>query len=252
MSQVTKERVIIVTGGNSGIGKAIARSFAEKDSVVVLGRNEERIRQTEEELGSKVTGLKVDVSKREEVAEAMNAIVSKYGQIDILINNAGFINGTETTMELTEAERSWDEMVNTVLKGSFLMSVAVAPHMVRPGGRIINISSIAAFTGGRGPGVAGYSASKAGLHGLTYGLARELSPEGITVNAIAPGFIADTGFTGHWPEKVIQSIVQQTPVHRPGHVDDIAAAVQYLSSPEASFVTGEILNVNGGWMFGRG
>jgi 3-oxoacyl-[acyl-carrier protein] reductase len=132
-----------------------------------------------------------------------------------------------------------------------LMTVAVAPHLIRPGGRIIYISSIAAFTGGSRAGSTAYAAAKAGLHGLTYGFARELSEQGITVNAIASGFVADTGFTGSWPAERVNGIVAQTPVGRAGRVDDIAAAVRYLASPEASFVTAEILNVNGGWLFGR-
>jgi 3-oxoacyl-[acyl-carrier protein] reductase len=121
--------------------------------------------------------------------------------------------------------------------------------MPRSGGRIVNISSIAAFTGGSRAGSTAYAAAKAGVLGLTYGLARELSPQGITVNAIAPGFIASTGFTGDWSEERVRGIIEQTPVGRGGHPDDIAAATLYLASPEASFVTGEVLNVNGGWLF---
>jgi 3-oxoacyl-[acyl-carrier protein] reductase len=131
------------------------------------------------------------------------------------------------------------------------MAMAVVPHLPRPGGRIINISSIAAFTGGSGGGAIGYAAAKAGVLGLTYGLARALSADGITVNAIAPGFIAETGFTGAWSEERVRGIVAQTPVGRGGAAEDIATAARYLASPEASFVTGEILNVNGGWLFGR-
>ena len=131
------------------------------------------------------------------------------------------------------------------------MAVAVAPRMTRPGGRIVNISSIAAFTGGSRAGSTAYAAAKAGVLGLTYGLARELSPQGITVNAIAPGFIANTGFTGEWSEERVRGIIAETPVGRGGHVNDVVAATLYLSSPEASFVTGEVLNVNGGWLFGH-
>lgn len=169
----------------------------------------------------------------------------------MLVNAAGFVRGVTTDMPLDEAEREWDAVHDTNLKGSFLMTVAVAPHMPRPGGRIIYISSIAAFTGGSRAGSTAYAAAKAGLHGLTYGFARELSSQGITVNTVAPGFIADTGFTGAWSEERVRGIVEQTPVGRSGHVNDVAAAVHYLASPEASFVTGEVLNVNGGWLFGH-
>lgn len=146
------ERVVVVTGGNSGIGKAIARSFTTDSHVVVIGRNEERLRSTTEELGPNVMSLKADVSQREQVVRTVDTIVAKYGMIHVLVNNAGFISGTSTDMDLDEAERGWDDMVDTILKGSFLMAAAAARHMVRPGGRIINISSIAALTGGRRPG----------------------------------------------------------------------------------------------------
>jgi 3-oxoacyl-[acyl-carrier protein] reductase len=132
------------------------------------------------------------------------------------------------------------------------MCVAVAPHLRRPGGRIVNISSIAAFTGGSRAGSVAYAAAKAGVLGMTYGFARELSPQGITVNAIAPGLVAGTAFFGGpLPEERLSGIVSQTPAGRPGSPEDIAAAALYLASPAASFVTGEVLNINGGWLFGR-
>lgn len=247
-----EKRVVLITGGNSGIGKAMARSFALDSEVVIVGRDEERLRSTVEELGANSTWIQADISRRGEIARIIEFIADKYGHLHVLINNAGFVQSTLTTMKLEEIETAWDNMVDTILKGSFMLSFAAAPYLVKPGGRIINISSIAASTGGRNPGAAGYAAAKAGLHGLTYGLARELSPQGITVNTIAPGFIADTLFTGHWPDDAIQGIVNQTPVGRAGHVEDIAAAARFVASSEASFVTGEIINVNGGWLFGRG
>lgn len=131
-----------------------------------------------------------------------------------------------------------------------LMSIACAPYMRRPGGRIINISSIAVFTGSRRAGSISYAAAKSGLIGLTFALARELSQQGITANVIAPGFIANTDFTAGWPEEAVRDIVSRTPVGRPGHVQDVAAAVQFLASDEAAYITGKILHVNGGWVFG--
>lgn len=245
--------IAIVTGGNSGIGKAIVKQFIEEGfKVFIIGRDEGKLRNTEKEFGENVVGYQVDISKPKEIEEFVNDIVRQHNTIDILVNNAGFVKDTELTLSLEELEANWDSMVNTMLKGSFLMTAATVPYFKKPGGRIINISSIAAFTGGRNPGASGYAAAKAGIHGLTYGFARELSPQGITVNTIAPGFIADTGFTGQWPETVVKSFVNMTPVKRAGHVDDVAAAVKYLASPEASFISGEILNVNGGQLFGRG
>lgn len=248
---MSTRRVIVITGGGSGIGKATAATFAQADNqVVILGRTEAKLQQVAQELGENVAWRRADVSIREQVAEAVASIVEQYGRIDVLVNNAGFVLGATTDMPLVEAERAWDTVLDTNLKGSFLMTVAVAPHMPRPGGRIIYVSSIAAYTGGSRAGTTAYSAAKAGVHGMARGFARELSHQGITVNAIAPGFIANTEFTGDWPEARIQGIIAEVPVNRAGIAQDIACAIQYLASPEASFVTGEVLNVNGGWRFG--
>lgn len=245
-------RNIIITGGSSGMGRAMAETFVKAQAqVFVIGRDEEKLRATARELGPRVTCHQADVSERGQVASTVAAILEHVDAIDVLINAAGFVRGVTTDMPLDEAEREWDAVIDANLKGSFLMSVAVAPHLRRPGGRIIYISSIAAFTGGRNPGSVAYAAAKSGLHGLTYGFARELSSQGITVNTIAPGFVANTGFTGEWSEKSVQGIIAQTPAGRAGHADDIAAAALYLASPAASFVTGEVLNVNGGWLFGH-
>lgn len=245
-------RTILITGGNSGMGRAIAERFAQEHArIAIFGRDQDRLRATASALAPHVTCYQADVSQRQQVQAGVAAIVEQWGQIDVLINTAGFVRGVTTDMPLDEAEQEWDAVLDTNLKGSFLMTVAAAPYLARPGGRIIYISSIAAFTGGSRAGSVAYSAAKAGLHGLTYGFARELSSQGITVNAVAPGFIANTGFTGAWSEERIRGIVEQTPVGRAGQANDVAAAVHYLASPEASFVTGEVLNVNGGWLFGH-
>ena len=247
-------RVIVITGGGSGIGRAAAEAFAgQGERVVILGRNPGKLRATAEEIGPLVTWQRADVSQREEVKTAVQAIIEQCDGIDVLVNAAGTsaILATRTDLPIEEAERNWDGELAIHLKGSFLMAAAIAPHLPRPGGRIINISSIAAFTGGSRAGSVAYAAAKAGLIGMTYGLARELSPQGITVNAIAPGFIANTGFTGAWPEERVQSLIAQIPAGRAGQSADIAAAIMYLASPEASFVTGEVLHVNGGALFGH-
>ncbi|MFZ5827781.1 MAG: SDR family NAD(P)-dependent oxidoreductase, partial [Bacillota bacterium] len=183
-------RTVIVTGGSRGIGRAIAQAFVEDgDQVALIGRDEQALREAAEELGDRVAWQVADVSRREQVEAAVARVVNRSGPVAVLVNNAGFVRGVTTDMEPAEAERLWDEVLNANLKGAFLMALAVAPRMVRPGGRIIQVSSIAAFTGGSRAGSTAYAAAKAGLHGLTAGLARELSSQGITVNAVAPGFI---------------------------------------------------------------
>lgn len=245
-------RVVVVTGGSTGIGKAIAAAFARDNArVVIIGRRQSALRATAEEIGPNCSWLEADVSQRHRVAVAVNDIVDNQGTIDVLVNNAGFVRGETTDMPLERAEQAWDNEIGTNLKGAFLMSTAVARHLRRPGGRIVNISSIAAFTGGSRPGGIGYAAAKAGLLGMTYALARELSPQGITVNAVAPGFIANTEFTGQWPKERIDGIIAETPAGRAGSAEDVAGAVLFLASPDAGFITGEVLNVNGGWLFGH-
>lgn len=247
----TQTRIALVTGGGTGIGRATAERFARQGyHVVILGRREQPLRETAEAIGASATWFPLDVSKRDQVATTVALIVERWPQVDVLVNAAGFAMGARAGMPLEEAANNWDETIAANLTGAFLMSIAVAPYLTRPGGRIISISSIAAYTGGQRGGSIDYAAAKAGLIGMTHGLARDLSKEGITANVIVPGFIAQTGFTGAWSDERIQSIVAETPVGRPGSAEDIAAAVTYLASPEASFVTGEVLHVNGGWRFG--
>jgi 3-oxoacyl-[acyl-carrier protein] reductase len=242
----------MITGGGSGIGQAAAAAFVRAgDRVVILGRREDRLRAAAAALGTAASWQQVDVSRRESIEAGIAAAAARLGRVDVLVNNAGFVRGITTETPLAEAERLWDDVVDVNLKGAFLMAMAAAAYLPKPGGRIINISSIAAFTGGSRPGAVAYAAAKAGIIGMTYGLARELSPQGITVNAISPGFVAETGFTGAWTEERVRSIVGETAVGRGGRPDDIAAAILYLASPEASFVTGTVLHVNGGWLFGH-
>lgn len=246
-------RIVLVSGGGSGIGKGIAVAFAGRgDRVVIVGRNEDRLRRAAEEIGRVVEWRRLDVRDREQVTAAVAELADRFGALDVLVNNAAATTegGAVTTeVELEEAERRWDLQLGTDLKGAFLMAMAAAPLLRRPGGRIINISSIAAFTGGSRPGSIAYAAAKAGLVGLTLAFARELSPQGITVNAVAPGFIAGTGLTGEWPQERREGIIAQTPAGRAGTPEDVAAACLYLASEEASFVTGQVIHVNGGWLF---
>lgn len=164
----SQNRVVIVTGGSAGIGKAISESFAKANAqVVIIGRRQDRLKSVAAALGTNVSWQQADVSQCSQVAAAVIAVVERYGKIDVLVNNAGFVRGITTDMPLDQVEQVCHEEIGANLKGAFLMSVGVAPHLPRPGGRIINISSIAAFTGGSRPGTIGYAAAKSGLLGMT-------------------------------------------------------------------------------------
>lgn len=247
-------RVVVVTGGGGGIGYAAAKRFVDDgETVVLIGRNEDKLRVAADRLGEHAEWQSADVGRRVAVQAAVAEIVRRHGRIDVLVNSAGFGRTFTTEMPLDEAERLWDETQDANLKGTFLMSMAAVPHLTRPGARIVNISSIGAHSGGSSPGGIAYAAAKAGVIGLTFALARELSPLRITANAIAPGYIADTGFFGEQglPAEREQALVGQIPAGRVGHPDDVAAAVHYLASADAGYVTGQVLSVNGGWLFGR-
>jgi 3-oxoacyl-[acyl-carrier protein] reductase len=243
----------IITGGSSGIGLAIAHAFSEHAmSVGLIARGEERLREETRGLPGEHPWRAADVGRREQITAAIGELAGELGGLDVLVNDAGFAGHVFTDTDPEHAERIWDEVLDANLKGTFLTTLAAAPHLSRPGGKIINISSIAALTGGSQPGSLAYAAAKAGVHGLTFSLARELGPEGITVNAIAPGFIPETDFFGgEVDEDRVRAVSEQTPLGRPGQPHDVAGAAVYLASDAASFVTGQIIQVNGGWSFGR-
>ncbi|WP_245637218.1 SDR family NAD(P)-dependent oxidoreductase [Burkholderia singularis] len=214
--------------------------------MTIIGRNEQRLREAVATLGPAATYRQANVGQRREVEHALVNIE----RVDLLVNAAGFMRPVSLGAALEQAESDWDAIIEANLKGSFLMAHVIASRLPRTGGRIVNISSIGAQTGGSRSGGMAYAAAKAGLHGLTFALARELAPRGCTVNAIAPGFIAGTGFTGAWSDERVDAIVAETPVGRPGTPDDVAAAVVWLASEAASFVTGTVIAVNGGWRIG--
>lgn len=250
----SEQRTIIVTGGGTGIGRAIALSFAaDGDHVIILGRRADPLRQTAHDAqaqtpNARITWRTCDVSRPAEIEAFARWVADEQASpVDALINNAGGSGGASgETLESIAAEARATLEANLV--GVYVMTAAIRPLLRRPGGRIINISSIAAVRGGGGI----YSAAKAGVIGLTYALAGELGPEGITVNAIAPGLILDTEFFGdRMTNERLNRTVAQIPMGRPGRPADIAAAARYLASPEASFVTGEVHHVNGGWVYGR-
>ncbi len=251
---MTANRAVVVTGGGTGMGKAIATAFAKDgDHVVILGRRSNILLGAAEEIEaatSRAVGWRsCDVSQPAEVDDFAEWLRAEVGEtVDVLVNNAGGVGSIERDAPTTAAAEYAHRMLASNLVGTYLMVHALWSRLRRPGGRIINISSIAAFRGGGDM----YSAAKAGVVGLTYSLAGELGPEGITVNAVAPGMVLDTEFFGDrmTPERLART-VSQTPMGRAGSPEDIAAVVHYLASPAASFVTGEVVHVNGGWLYGR-
>lgn len=256
MAETEKQkRVIVITGGSSGIGKAMAETFAGRgEQVVIIGRHEDSLRAAAQAIGSNCTWQRADISQRDQVEKAVNAIVAQFKQIDVLINNAGesgFARGLSQNTPLAQAEEIWNDIIGVNLTGTFLMTFAAGLYLARPGGRIIAISSDAAATGAVGLRLAGYVAAKSGMEGLMRSLALEYGPQGITVNTIQVGFVPGTSMNGKIPDEIIKSTAAQLPVRRPGNGNDIAAAAVFLASPEAGFITGELLNVNGGRVFGR-
>jgi NAD(P)-dependent dehydrogenase (short-subunit alcohol dehydrogenase family) len=238
-------RIALVTGGGSGIGRATALRLAEEGADgVVLDLNLDGARETVtrlEKLGRRGVALRADVTRSDEVRAAVEQAERTLGPIDVLVNNAG-LAWQATFLEMPEHD--WDRMLAVHLKGAYNCTTAVLPGMLeRRWGRIVSLSSVAGL-GGTGRSVA-YATAKAALIGFTKSLAREVAPHGITVNAVAPGFIA-TPMTSTWPADRRARVAEETPVRREGTPEDIAHAIAYLASEEASFVTGQVLSPNGG------
>ena len=240
-----KGQVAVITGGARGIGKTIAEALARKGvNIVIADISSEQAQGTAaeiEKLGVKATGVGLDVSKAEEVNKVFGEIAKDYGKIDILVNNAGI---TRDGLIMRMKEEDWDAVININLKSVFLCSKEAVKVMAKQRyGRIINISSVVAFMGN--PGQANYSASKAGIVGLTKTTAKEYASRGITANAVAPGFIT-TAMTEALPENVKEDMKRAIPLGRFGATDDVANAVVFLASPEAGYITGQVIHVNGG------
>jgi 3-oxoacyl-[acyl-carrier protein] reductase len=247
---MNQREMVVVTGAGSGIGAATATRFvAQKRRVMVIGRTLAKLQLLRDGLGDSIIVHAGDVGLRTDVETIARRIRDERSTVLALVNCAGIALGGSSDQGLAQLESAWRSVISTNLTGPFLMSMAIAPLLRRPGGRIVNISSIAAYTGGQSKGSSIYAASKAGLHGLSAGLARELSDVGITVNTIAPGFIEGTEFSREWPAQRMKSIVAQTPVGRPGTADEVASLIEYLCSPEAGFITGQVISQNGGWRF---
>lgn len=241
-----KDKVCLVTGGSRGIGKGIVQALVNAEAIVAFDyrSNKEMAESLLDEIkqaGGQARVYQADISKADQVESLVEAVHKDFGPISVLVNNAG-INRDRTFSKMTGEE--WDEVMAVNLRGTFNVTKAVLPDMVEANwGRVINISS---FVGQRGNfGQANYAASKAGIIGMTKSLALETAKKGITVNALAPGFI-ETDMTAGIPEEVLKKLEAGIPIQRMGRVEEVASAVVFLASPQASYITGQALGVNGG------
>lgn len=241
-----ENKVAIVTGGAQGIGKSICMKLAsEGANIVVVDIDLNTANITSKEISDlynvQTLVFKVDVSKYDEVENFVNETIKKFSRIDILVNNAGI---TQDNLVIRMSEPEWDRVLDINLKGAFNCIKAVSKYMIKQkSGRIINITSVVALMGN--PGQANYSASKGGLISLTKTVAKELASRGISVNAVAPGYIK-TRMTEILSEEQKKKLIEYIPMNRLGEPEDVSNAVWFLSIPESSYITGEVISVNGG------
>lgn len=239
-------RIAFVTGATRGIGLAIAERLADAGAFVIgTATSETGAASISEKLGARGRGIVLDVTNAEAAVAAVNAVVTEFGRFDILVNNAG-ITRDQLAMRMTD--EAWDAVIATNLTAAFRLSRTVLrPMMKARFGRIINITSVVGAMGNAGQ--ANYAAAKAGLIGMSKSIAREVASRNITVNCVAPGFI-DTDMTKGLPEEHKKALLAQIPAQRLGQTDDIAAAVAFLASEPAGYITGTVLHVNGGMFMG--
>ncbi len=238
-------QIAIVTGASQGLGRAIALTLGKHGAYVVcVARNAEKLQETTagvERMGGRGEARPCDVTQREGVDELVDAVHESQGKIDILVNNAGV---TRDTLLPRMSDEEWDQVIDTNLRGAFLFSRAVSRYMMRARyGRIINMASVSGLIGN--PGQTNYSASKAGLIGMTRSLSRELAGRKVTINAVAPGFI-ESDMTRKLGPTVMDEVKKRIPAKRVGQPADVAACVLFLTSSAAAYITGQVLVVDGG------
>lgn len=248
----SKNKRAIVTGGTRGIGKAIVKELASKsccgvlfsDVAFIYNSCDECAAEIEKEVGSldtKIIGFKADATSLEDAQKTVDAAIEKLGGVDILVNNAGI---TRDNLLLRMSEKEWDDVINVNLKSVFNYTKAVLKHMVNQRyGRIVNIASVVGLIGNAGQ--ANYAASKSGIIGFSKSIAREVASRNITVNCVAPGFI-ETDMTKSLTEKQRELLSQNIPMKRMGKPEDIARVVGFLCSPDADYITGQVIAVDGG------
>lgn len=246
---MTSTKTAIITGASSGIGRAIAERFAADGfRIGLLGRDAERLDEVARATGAVATAC-ADVTDRVALQAALDDVRGALGGVDVVVANAGGTGEVHTEMDPEVAAEAWHAIVDRNLTGTFYTALALARHLPRPGGRLITLSSIAGAVGGPVGGLA-YATAKAGTDGLTRALAGELGPHGIAVNAIAPGYIADTRFFGEDDQTARQErFAGLIPSGRVGRPDDIAALAAFLAGDEADHIRGQVLHVNGGQHF---